>query len=248
MGKFANSLIKQAQAWIGKNEADGSFEVIIDTYNSHKPLALGYVVKYTDEWCSTFVSAVAIKCGMTDIIPTECGCQRQIELFKKLNSWDENDARIPKPGDVIFYDWNDNGVGNNIGFADHVGIVEKVVGNKVTVIEGNMNGSVGRRTIVVNSKYIRGYGVPKYDVEQDISRVAEAVLAGKYGNGSDRKRRLEAEGYNYQEVQKEVNILVVAKEIIAGKYGNGAERIRKIEAEGYDYNIVQQKVNEMLSK
>ena len=40
---------------------------IIDLYNSHKPLARGYPVKYTDAWCSTFASAVAIQAGLTSI-------------------------------------------------------------------------------------------------------------------------------------------------------------------------------------
>ena len=97
-----DSVIAQARAWLGKNEADGSHKEIIDVYNSHKPLARGYAVKYTDAWCATFVSAVAIKCGLTDILPTECSCGEMIALFKKLGEWIENDAYVPKPGDVIF--------------------------------------------------------------------------------------------------------------------------------------------------
>ena len=138
---------------------------IIDLYNSHKPLARGYPVKYTDAWCSTFASACAIKAGLTDIIPTECGCGKHVELFKKLGSWQENDAYVPSPGDYIFYDWQDGAnyaTTDNTGAPDHVGIVEKVSGQTITVIEGNMSNAVGRRTLKVNGRYIRGYGVPKY--------------------------------------------------------------------------------------
>jgi hypothetical protein len=98
-------IVSIAQSYIGCKESDGSHRKIIDLYNSHKPLARGYAVKYTDAWCSTFASAVAIAAGMTDIIPTECGCGKHIELFKKLGSWQEDDAYVPKPGDYIFYDW-----------------------------------------------------------------------------------------------------------------------------------------------
>lgn len=166
MGKYASEVIKQAQAWIGYKESDGSHKKIIDTYNSHKPLARGYKVKYTDEWCSTFVSAVSIKLGYTDIIPTECGCGKHIELFKKMNSWVENENRTPNPGDIIFYDWDDKGSGDNKGGSDHVGIVEKVSNGTITVIEGNKHEAVARRTLKVNARYIRGYGVPKYDKEK----------------------------------------------------------------------------------
>ena len=155
-------IVSIAQSYIGCNERDGSHKKIIDLYNSHKPLARGYAVKYTDAWCSTFASAVAIQAGLTGIIPTECGCQKHVELFKKLGSWQENDAHVPSPGDYIFYDWQDSGVGDNKGTADHVGIVEKVAGSTITVIEGNYSNAVKRRTLAVNGRYIRGYGVPKY--------------------------------------------------------------------------------------
>lgn len=217
MGKTVSAVLAQARAWIGKNEADGTHKSIIDVYNAHKPLARGYAVKYTDAWCATFVSAVAIKCGVTDIIPTECGCGQMITLFKNLGEWNESDSRTPKPGDVIFYDWDDTGAGDNTGWPDHVGIVESVSNGSITVIEGNKNNAVARRTIAVNGRYIRGYGVPKYEAEaagntaattKSVTEVAKEVIAGKWGNGTDRKNRLTAAGYDYNAVQNKVNELL----------------------------------------
>lgn len=163
MAKYANKVVEKAISWIGKKESNGSHREIIDLYNSHKPLASNYKVKYTDSWCATFVSAVSIALGYTDIIPTECSCERMIALFKKAGIWVENENRTPSPGDIIFYDWDDSGIGDNKGWSEHVGIVEKVSGGKITVIEGNYSNAVKRRTIAVNGKGIRGYGVPKYD-------------------------------------------------------------------------------------
>jgi hypothetical protein len=182
MNKYASKVVDQAKEWLGKKESDGTHRVIVDTYNSHKPLARGYKVTYTDDWCATFVSAVAIALGYTDIIPTECGCERMIELFKKIDSWVENENRTPNPGDIIFYDWNDKGVGNNTGWSDHVGIVEKVSDNNITVIEGNKNNSVSRRVIKVNGVTIRGYGVPKYDKENTSTITTETI---KLESGND---------------------------------------------------------------
>ena len=167
MSKSANNIVAQARSWLGCKESDGSHKKIIDVYNGHKPLARGYAVKYTDAWCATFVSAVAIACGYTDIIPTECGCYQMLELFKKLGCWVESDSYKPAPGDIIFYDWDDSGSGDNTGCPDHVGIVEAVSGNTITVIEGNYSDSVKRRSIAVNAKLIRGYGVPKYDETEE---------------------------------------------------------------------------------
>lgn len=163
--ELRQKVVDTAVSYLGCKEANGSHRKIIDLYNSHKPLARGYAVKYTDAWCSTFASAVAIACGLTDIIPTECGCERHIDLFKKLGSWVENDAYVPSPGDYIFYDWQDGSnyaTTDNTGAADHVGIVVSCDGKTITVIEGNKSDAVGYRKLPVNGRYIRGFGVPKY--------------------------------------------------------------------------------------
>ena len=159
------SIVKKAQEWVGRNEADGTHKYIIDVYNGHTPLARGYKVKYTDAWCATFVSAVSIACGATGIMPTECGCPKMIELYKKLGTWIERDDYVPSPGDVIFYDWDDKGKGENTGEPEHVGIVEKVNGSLITIIEGNYKNAVGRRVLAVNGRYIRGFGVPKFGAQ-----------------------------------------------------------------------------------
>lgn len=268
MAKTASAALAQAREWIGRNEADGTHKGIIDVYNGHTPIARGYKVKYTDAWCATFVSAVAIRCGLTEIIPTECGCGQMIELFRALGEWQESDSRTPAPGDVIFYDWDDTGAGDCTGWPDHVGFVESVSGGKITVIEGNKNNAVGRRVLAVDDRYIRGYGVPKYAEEsgadaagsgaKTVAAVAKEVIAGAWGNGTERKERLTAAGYDYQVVQSQVNALLkgnekptksvaeVAKEVIAGKWGNGAERKKRLEAAGYNYQAVQDKVNRLL--
>ena len=125
-------------------------------------------MKYTDAYCATTVSAAAIQAGFDDIIPLECGCGQMIELAKKMGIWQENDAYVPEPGDIVMYDWQDNGVGDNTGWPDHVGMVETVAGNIEPVIEGNMSGGVvGRRNLQVNGRYIRGYILPKYESKAD---------------------------------------------------------------------------------
>lgn len=156
-------VVEVAKSWLGCNEADGSHRKIIDVYNAHRPLPVGYSVRYTDAWCATFVSAVGIQSGLSGIILPECSCPRMIELYKKAGRWVEDDSYVPKIGDIVMYDWQDSGSGDNTGTADHVGIVEEVNGNTLTIIEGNISNAVGRRTLSVDGKYIRGYCCPAYD-------------------------------------------------------------------------------------
>ena len=153
------------QSWVGLKESNGSHKKIIDIYNTIKPLPVGYKLKYTDAWCAGAVSAAAKVCDATDIIPCECSCPRMITLAQKMGIWVENDAHKPQAGDIILYDWDDSGSGDNKGGSDHVGVVEKISGSTITVIEGNYSNSVKRRSLKINGKYIRGYIVPKFNAE-----------------------------------------------------------------------------------
>lgn len=160
--ELRQKVVDQAIEWLGCKESNGSHKKIIDVYNSHKPLARGYKMTYKDHWCAAYVSAVAIKCGLTDIMPTECSCTKMIEKHKKLGQWKETDSYVPQIGDIMMYDWNDSGSGDNVGSPDHVGIVVSVSGNTIKVIEGNKNNAVEYRTMKVNGRYIRGYCLPNY--------------------------------------------------------------------------------------
>jgi len=162
----ASEIIRLAQSWLGIKEGSAEHKALVELYNSFLPHPRGYTMKVTDSWCAMTMACLAIKLGCTDILPVECGCGELIELCKQLGIWVEDDAYIPAPGDLIFYDWGDNGVGDNKGWPDHVGIVEKVAGNIITVIEGNYKDAVSRRTIGVNAMNIRGYAHPKYDPEE----------------------------------------------------------------------------------
>lgn len=229
-------IVKQAQVWLGCKESEGSHRQIIDVYNADKPLPRGYKVSYTDAWCATFVTACAIKCGATDIIPKECSCNKMIELFKKLGCFVENDAHVPAAGDIMFYDWDDTGKGDNAGVSDHVGIVEKVSGNTVTVIEGNYSNACKRRTMQVNGRYIRGYGVPKYTAPTISAKSGVTVSLPILSKGSkgDSVKALQAllNGYGFTDANEKALA-------VDGSFGNATcyalkayQTVKKLEVDG----------------
>jgi len=228
------AVVKQAQAWLGCNEADGSFKKIIDVYNNYKPwehqsTCRRCAMDYSWHWCQCFVSAVFIKAGYASICPLEISCFYAVEASKKMGIWvEQDDFAGVQPGDIIEYDWDDSGNGENYGAPDHTGIVEVV--NKsagtITLIEGNCSEEVKRRTIAINGRYIRGWIVPKYPASSSVSEqpkqeeapvvtpkksideLAKEVLDGRWGNGEARKQALTSAGYDYLAVQNRVNELV----------------------------------------
>ena len=44
--------------------------------------------------------------------------------------------------------------------------------------------------------------------KKSVEAVAKEVIAGKWGNGEDRKKKLQAAGYDYGAVQRKVNELM----------------------------------------
>ena len=155
-------LVDSALEQYGAKEADGSHRAIIDRYNTLSPLPEGYTLEYTDSWCAAFVTVSAMDAGLTHIIPAECSCERQISLFQELGRWVEEDDAIPRPGDLIYYDWNVKRQGASTGWADHVGIVVGVKWPLIKVIEGNKDDAVAFRIIPLGHRHIRGYAMPDY--------------------------------------------------------------------------------------
>lgn len=96
---------------------------------------------------------------------------------------------------------------------------------------------------------------------ESVAQVAKEVIAGEWGNGDARKKKLEKAGYNYSAVQAEVNrqlsgkssstpakktVSEIAAEVIQGKWGNDPQRSQKLKSAGYDANAVQTEVNRQL--
>ena len=228
--ELRQKVVDTASAWLGTNEGTARHADLLNIYNAQRPLPRGTRMLSTWPWCAAFVSTVSLQCNLRDIMPTECGCPSMIRLYQELGRWVEDDAHVPSPGDVVFYDWQDTGYGDNVGQPDHVGIVVSCTDGMMTIIEGNCDNAVKLRQIAVNARYIRGFGCPDYASKADgaepkptpeptpqpepekpaeettdpfITQVARQVIAGKWGNGQARKDALAA--WFTKAVQDEVN-------------------------------------------
>ena len=167
---------------------------------------MGY--SYRIEWCACFISWLAKKLDITNIIPVDMSCNSQIAKFKNLGVW-HTDKNI-QSGDILYYDWDRLGDSRP---ADHVGIVIKNTNGILTVIEGNKgnypNDRVGKREIGCNSSLIFGYARPKYPTlenESDINISFPTIRKGNCGTAV-----------------KVLQLALVAYEYNIGKYGADGE-------------------------
>jgi len=164
-------------------------------------------------WCDVFVDWCFV---------TAFGKERALELLcQPLKSYGagvgyscdyyKNKGQFytkPEKGDQIFFK-------NSKGVRTHTGLVYDVDATYVYTVEGNTSATngegVAKKKYKLTSTTIYGYGRPKYIIEipkKSIEEIAKEVIAGKWGNGEDRKNKLANAGYNYSEVQAKVNELL----------------------------------------
>ena len=249
-----DKIISVAKSYIGTVGGSAAHADILHYFNSVKPD--GYTAHKSDPWCSEFVSACAIqafgKKTAKEYFPLSAACTYVINKAKKMGIWVEKDSYTPTKADWILYDWDDTKPKTeNKNQPDHIGIVEKVSGGQITVIEGNYGNKVKRRTLAVNGRYIRGFVTPHYEKitidsipVKSLDEVTKEVLSGKWGTGVKRKQALINAGYDYDAVQKRVNEVVkLTDETLDNKYGVGKERVQKL---GKNYDIVQWNINRLL--
>ena len=153
----------------------------------------------------------------------------------------------------------------NNGDDGHIGIIKSIIKpGALVVLQGENQGSI--RVNAIQRSLSDFLGAFRYKGWQKTAQpvakkktdteIAKEVIKGLWGNGSERKQRLEKAGYNYANVQSIVNKLVaqpkkktdteIAKEVIKGLWGNGSERKQRLEKAGYNYNSVQSIVNRLL--
>ena len=116
-----------------------------------------YGYPYRVEWCAIFVSWCAEQCGYLDagVLPKELNVIPYVEWFRERGQWQYRNYE-PSPGDIIFFDWESDGL------SDHVGIVEKVEDGFVYTIEGNANDRCAENRYYLSAAPVYGYGVPVY--------------------------------------------------------------------------------------
>lgn len=120
------------------------------------------------EYCAAFVSWVGDQHGQIENgnIPKFSWVKVGVDFYKDKGRFKYNKEYTPKPGDIVFFNWNS---ANDL--IDHVGFVEKFEDGYVYTIEGNVGGSTPSKAVarkVVTRKYkkdslhLYGYGIPEY--------------------------------------------------------------------------------------
>lgn len=241
--ELRQKVVSTALAWLGTREYSAKHQEMLDIYNSQSPLPRGTRMLASWPWCAAFVSTVSLQCGLRDIMPTECGCPGMVRLYQELGRWVEDDAYVPSPADVVFYDWQDSATNyattDNIGHPDHVGIVLDCDGKNMTIIEGNNANAVNKRVLAVNDRFIRGFGIPDYASKADGAEPQPEPTPEPAPTPQPEPEK------PAEETTVDPFITKTAREVIAGKWGNG--QARKDALAAWFTKAVQDEVNRLLA-
>lgn len=241
--ELRQKVVSAALAWLGTREYSAKHQEMLGIYNSQRPLPRGTRMLASWPWCAAFVSTVSLQCGLRDIMPTECGCPGMVRLYQELGRWVEDDAYVPSPADVVFYDWQDSATNyattDNIGHPDHVGIVLDCDGKNMTIIEGNNANAVNKRVLAVNDRFIRGFGIPDYASKADGAEPQPAPEPAPAPAPTPEPEK------PAEETTVDPFITAKAREVIAGKWGNG--QARKDALAAWFIKAVQDEVNRLLA-
>lgn len=239
--KEADYFLAYAKKYIGKAI------LVLDWEAKNNPL---FGVKDL-EWCLQWCSYVQKKTGIKPIIYVQKSAMNAVKKAG-YGLWV---AQYPDYNETGYqaHPWNEGAYNCLIRQYTSVGKLSGYAGsldlNKAYISAASWNKLAGKAKTKPTST----------TAKKSVNTIAKEVLAGKWGNGADRKSRLTKAGYDYNKVQATVNKLVkaskmtqdkiinaVAHEVIAGRWGNGQERIDRLKAAGYDPDKIQKRVNELM--
>ena len=108
-------------------------------------------------WCAMFVSWCGAQAGVpSSVYYYHAYTPTGVQWYQNHNAWQWKDQYVPRAGDLVYYDWQYDGL------VDHVGLVVNYRKGMITTVEGNYKDQVKSRYINARASSIFGYGVPKY--------------------------------------------------------------------------------------
>jgi hypothetical protein len=141
-------MLAEARKTIGLRESPpgSNHNTIVDWYNTHVA-RIG-----NGPWCDMAITYWAAHSGNATAVGQFAYTPSHVNWFKARGRWHNGISGI-RAGDIVFFDWDG-------GVVDHVGVVEKVLGDgRIQTIEGNTSDVCARR---IRASGIAGYGRPAY--------------------------------------------------------------------------------------
>ena len=184
-GEWDRDLLKIAETQLGYTESQRNFDAVLDengegyTLKGWTRYGAWYGIPYGD-WCAMFISFCLNYADIPEsAIPYDCATTTWIDSLSARDMYAPAGTYDPKPGDLIFFDWEGDGL------SDHVGIVWAVNPESITTIEGNHTTSVELFDYSPSDSHIQGYGILPENPELAAAATQDTEPADDASTGTD---------------------------------------------------------------
>jgi hypothetical protein len=146
-------LVNTAYSQVGYVEGDDNWNKYGEWYGMNN-----------EPWCDIFVSWCSAMSDIPEsIIPKFAYVPDTANFFDKRgeykNSYSWGGDYVPRPGDLILFDYDRTSI------SDHIGIVVSVMGSTIRTVEGNKDNGVKECAYDLKDRTIRAYCKPNYSDE-----------------------------------------------------------------------------------
>lgn len=165
-GVYADDVLAIAKSQLGYAESTRNYTISDDGRQlGYTRYGQWYGYPYGD-WCAMFVS-FCISYAEVEGIPLEASCPEWITLLEEQKMYLTAAEYTPAPGDLIFFDWNENGISDHVGLIEAVTPADEHSAATISTIEGNSGDSVRYNTYNLADTRIMGYGLLPGNAEEN---------------------------------------------------------------------------------
>ena len=203
-GDWPTDVVAIAESQLGYTESTRNYNVWEDnTIHGYTRYGAWYGVPYGD-WCGMFVSFCLNYAGVEGM-PYNYGVRPWIEDLEELDLYYSPRETKPQKGNLIFFDWDEDGLGDHVGIVAEFREAQPHMGATVKTIEGNSDNAVRYQYYDPESTQILGYGLlpgqERIPVEQKEENPVPELICG-----------LEEHTHSHLCFDEEGNILCQAQE------------------------------------
>ena len=186
---YNQRLLAVAETQLGYTESDVNFVVKEDEATGKKAkfgitrYGQWYGLPYED-WCAMFIS-FCLHYGQVPnyLMPADSGAFTWVNRLQSMGLFRWRSEYTPKPGDLIFFDFDLSGQSDHVGIVSSLYTVDGVA--MVETIEGNHSKTVEKFSYPLISLEIQGYGVMSEEIPAD---ELESTITTEYVSGEDTYR------------------------------------------------------------
>ena len=199
-GDWYQDVLAVAESQLGYTESTRNYAVWEDdSLHGYTRYGAWYGVPYGD-WCGMFVSFCLNYAGVEGM-PYNYGVRPWIGELTQLGLYGTPEDVRPRPGCLIFFDWDDDGLSDHVGIVAEITEATEHMGAEVKTIEGNSSNCVRYVRYRADDPAILGYSMLPEKPRSVVTKTAVVYTDSTYAVLADHQAVITLSGYLPEEAR-----------------------------------------------